>query len=448
MAIVTMPFLFEGKKRRLQAEQGIKELKKHCDTVLVIFNDRLPEIYGNLTMSAAFAKADAVMSIATQAITGIIAAKGDVHVDFEDVKFVLKGGGAAVIGSSVTAGENRAQRAAEEALNSPLLDDTNIQGAQRILLSIMSGPELELDMDELVQITEFIQEKAGEDAETIFGHSIDETLGASIRVTIIASGFPNAKDEFLDASTASVQVDHANSQLLMDNLPATPIHVQDNKKHHLQLVFSAAATGKAKDLSVLPMEDGQDTLYQTAWANNKGWFSAGFGPFRRFTNGDAEYHKLFDGEQHKRLAAHLSLFRENVALVEALNWLKQLKFSSLDSHGSTFLNLLIAFINQPDFLPNGTRLVEVSSKGVFFEDANNARISLDELSDGFRSVLSLAFELLRQLESQYEEEVFETVPVAGQPDLIRVQIPGIVLIDEIDAHLHPIWQKRVGYWLI
>nr|WP_234795210.1 AAA family ATPase [Hymenobacter arizonensis] len=196
------------------------------------------------------------------------------------------------------------------------------------------------------------------------------------------------------------------------------------------------------------MEDGQDTLYQTAWANNKGWFSAGFGPFRRFTNGDAEYHKLFDGEQHKRLAAHLSLFRENVALVEALNWLKQLKFSSLDSHGSTFLNLLIAFINQPDFLPNGTRLVEVSSKGVFFEDANNARISLDELSDGFRSVLSLAFELLRQLESQYEEEVFETVPVAGQPDLIRVQIPGIVLIDEIDAHLHPIWQKRVGYWLI
>lgn len=451
MAIVTMPFLFEGQKKRRQAEEGIKELKEHCDTVLVIFNDKLPKIYGNLTMSAAFAKADAVMSIATRAITGIITVKSDVNVDFEDVKFVLKGGGGAVIGSSVMAGENRAQRAVEEALNSPLLDDTDIRGAERILLSILSGPEHELEMDELTEITEFIQESAGTHAEMIFGHGIDETLGASIRVTIIAAGFPktelSGENNSLGDFTTFVQVGHTNSLPLVENLPTVLSPPQDSKTYHLQLVLSSAATGKASPLSVMAMEDGQEAFYQTSWANNKGWFSAGFGPFRRFTGGDAESHKLFTGEQHKRLAAHLSLFKENVALVEALNWLKQLKFRSLESHASTFLNLLIAFINQPDFLPNGTRLVEVSSKGVFFEDAHNARISLDELSDGFRSVLSLAFELLRQLESQYEEAVFESFPVPGQPDLIRVQIPGIVLIDEIDAHLHPIWQKRVGYWL-
>lgn len=449
MAIVTMPFLFEGKKMRLQAETGIQELKTHCDTVLVILNDKLPKIYGNLTMSAAFAKADAVMSVATQAIAGIIAGTSDVNVDFEDVKFVLKGGGAAVIGSGVMAGENRAQTAVEQALHSPLLDDTDIRGAQRILLSIMSGSEHELEMDELIQITEFIQESAGEHAEMIFGHGIDETLDASIRVTIIATGFPQVESNSLDDSTPFLQVGHLNAQAIIDQQPAalTPqqYRQQESKKHTLQLVFSSTATGTPP--SVLSMEDGQDAFYRASWASNKGWFSAGFGPFRRFTGGDAETHKLFNAAQHQRLAAHLSLFKENVALIEALNWLKQLKLRSLESHASTFLAQLIDFINQPDFLPNGTNLVEVSSKGVFFQDANNSRISLDELSDGFRSVLSLAFELLRQLEGQYAEDVFESLSVAGQPNFIRVQVPGIVLIDEIDAHLHPIWQKRVGYWL-
>jgi cell division protein FtsZ len=112
-----------------------------------------------------------------------------VNVDFEDVKTVMKDSGAAVMGSSITEGENRAKRAAEEALNSPLLNNTDIQGAQRILLSIMSGEQAELEMDELSEITEYIQGKAGEDAEMIFGHGIDETLGQSIRVTVIATGF-------------------------------------------------------------------------------------------------------------------------------------------------------------------------------------------------------------------------------------------------------------------
>ena len=189
VGIVTAPFMFEGKKKRLQAELGIKELSEHCDTVLVILNDKLPQIYGNLTMSAAFAKADTVLTTAAKSIAEIITVTADVNVDFEDVKTVMKDSGAAVMGSSMTEGENRARRAAEEALNSPLLNNTDIQGAQKILLSIMSGAEHELEMDELTEITEYIQEKAGQDAEMIFGHGIDDTLGQNIRVTVIATGF-------------------------------------------------------------------------------------------------------------------------------------------------------------------------------------------------------------------------------------------------------------------
>ncbi|WP_345122868.1 cell division protein FtsZ [Hymenobacter antarcticus] len=189
VGIVTAPFMFEGKKKRLQAELGIKELSEHCDTILVILNDKLPQIYGNLTMSAAFAKADTVLTTAAKSIAEIITVTSDVNVDFEDVKTTMKESGAAVMGSSITEGENRARRAAEEALNSPLLNNTDIHGAQKILLSIMSGAEHELEMDELTEITEYIQEKAGQDAEMIFGHGIDETLGQNIRVTVIATGF-------------------------------------------------------------------------------------------------------------------------------------------------------------------------------------------------------------------------------------------------------------------
>ncbi|SHK85026.1 cell division protein FtsZ [Hymenobacter psychrotolerans] len=189
VGIVTAPFMFEGKKKRQQAEHGIKELSENCDTVLVILNDKLREIYGNLPIRSAFAKADNVLSTAAKSIAEIITVTADVNVDFEDVKTVMKDSGAAVMGSSITEGENRARRAAEEALASPLLNNTDIHGAQRILLSIMSGDQAELEMDELTEITECIQDKAGQNAEVIFGHGIDSTLGQSIRVTVIATGF-------------------------------------------------------------------------------------------------------------------------------------------------------------------------------------------------------------------------------------------------------------------
>jgi cell division protein FtsZ len=189
VGIVTAPFAFEGKKKMQAANEGIHELKRYCDTVLVIMNDKLREIYGNLSIRDAFGEADTVLTTAAKGIAEIITVPGYVNVDFEDVKTVMKNAGPAVMGSAKTLGENRARRAAEEALNSPLLNQQNIFGAEKILLSIISGEEAELQMDELTDITDYIQEYAGDEAEVIFGHGVDSNLGEHIRVTVIATGF-------------------------------------------------------------------------------------------------------------------------------------------------------------------------------------------------------------------------------------------------------------------
>ncbi|SDL34150.1 cell division protein FtsZ [Catalinimonas alkaloidigena] len=195
VGIVTAPFLFEGRKKRQQADLGIAELRANCDTVLVILNDKLREIFGNLSISQAFAQADNVLTTAAKGIAEIITVPGYVNVDFEDVKTVMRDSGAAVMGSATTSGDSRASRAAEQALASPLLNEKDIHGAKKILLSIVSGSKSELQMDELSEITGYIQEKAGEDAEMIFGHGIDDALGEHIRVTVIATGFDKPDEE-------------------------------------------------------------------------------------------------------------------------------------------------------------------------------------------------------------------------------------------------------------
>jgi cell division protein FtsZ len=189
VGIVTAPFMFEGKKKMAVAQAGIESLRENCDTVLVILNDKLREIYGNLAIRTAFSKADDILSTAARSIAEIITIHQDVNVDFEDVKTVMKDAGAAVMGSATEEGEGRAIRAAGLAISSPLLNNVDIKGAQKILLSIISGEEEELSMDELSDITEYIQEKAGDNAEVIFGQGIDPELGRAIRVTVIATGF-------------------------------------------------------------------------------------------------------------------------------------------------------------------------------------------------------------------------------------------------------------------
>jgi cell division protein FtsZ len=189
VGIVTFPFNWEGKRKHSQAQLGIESLRSNCDTVIPILNDKLREIYGNLPIGQAFAEADNVLTTAAKSIAEIITLAGYVNVDFQDVRTVMLNAGAAVMGTSETRGEGRARKAAIEALASPLLDNRDIMGAKKILLSIVSGAEAELSMDELSEITDFIQEQAGDEAEVIFGHGVDSDLADRLRVTVIATGF-------------------------------------------------------------------------------------------------------------------------------------------------------------------------------------------------------------------------------------------------------------------
>ncbi|WP_420583147.1 cell division protein FtsZ [Reichenbachiella sp.] len=216
VGIVTVPFKFEGKKKMRQAMEGVDALKANCDTVLMILNDKLTEAFGSLSVNQAFAQADNVLTTAAKGIAEIITVPGYVNVDFEDVKTVMKDSGGAVMGSAETSGDSRARRAAEEAINSPLLNNQNIEGAEKILLSIISGDQAELQMDELTEITDFMQELAGDDAEVIFGHGVDTELGDSIRVTIIATGFENEEEETEMSSDQSNHSTEVPSRTVFD----------------------------------------------------------------------------------------------------------------------------------------------------------------------------------------------------------------------------------------
>ena len=196
VGIVTTPFAFEGPRRMKQAEEGIKALKPHVDTLLVISNDKLREQYGNLKMKEAFSKADNVLATAAKCITDIINSKGHIIVDFADVCTVMKNGGVAILGSAAVEGENRAERAIEQALNSPLLNDSEIKGAKWILININSAEgDNECTMDEIDVINEYLREQAGENTDVIVGMGTDNTLENKIGITIIATGFDH-KDPF------------------------------------------------------------------------------------------------------------------------------------------------------------------------------------------------------------------------------------------------------------
>jgi len=194
IAVVTIPFKSEGKIRIRYAIDGIVELKDHVDSLLVINNEKLREIYGDLGVSAAFAKADDVLATAVKGIAEIITVAGYINVDFADVETVMKDSGVALMGMGVAAGENRAIKAIENALASPLLNSNDITGAKSILINISSGTgEHELTVDELGEITDYIYDAASEDALIIRGLSQDEDLGESISVIAIATGFePNS----------------------------------------------------------------------------------------------------------------------------------------------------------------------------------------------------------------------------------------------------------------
>jgi cell division protein FtsZ len=193
VGIVTMPFQWEGPKRRKQALSGMEELRNVVDTLLVINNDRLREQYGNLSLDNAFAHADNVLATAARGIVDIITKTGKVNVDFEDVKTVMTRSGVAIMGMAEVSGEDRAMRAAQEALDSPLLNDNDIRGAKFVLFNAEHGTN-EISLDEIDEITAYIQRAAGEDADVIFGYGRDESLGDKLRLTVIATGFQAKPD--------------------------------------------------------------------------------------------------------------------------------------------------------------------------------------------------------------------------------------------------------------
>jgi energy-coupling factor transporter ATP-binding protein EcfA2 len=209
------------------------------------------------------------------------------------------------------------------------------------------------------------------------------------------------------------------------------------KKYYIgtSLSFSRATDG-----TVSLTKPKSRNPFRTLWSGKSGWFSAAYGPFRRFTGGDKDTEKMF--YSHPRLARHLSVFGENVALSECLVWLQELKFDELEQRPEhSLLAAVTRFINDSGFLPHDCRIHDINSKEVVFVDPKGCKVDVEELSDGFRAILSMTFELIRQMTNEFEQHrVFDPA------DPTRIIVPGVVLIDEVDAHLHPTWQRRVGLW--
>ena len=191
VGIVTVPFNFEGRKRRQQAEEGLERMRQNVDTLLIINNERLREFGKNMSLSEAFSHADDVLTVAAKGIAEVISVTGAINVDFNDVNTVMRNSGKAIMGSASAAGEDRAVVAVKNALNSPLLYDNDISGARYVLLNISYG-DREVMMDEITEITDYIQEAAGSSADVIWGHGQDASLGDQLSLTIIATGFSSS----------------------------------------------------------------------------------------------------------------------------------------------------------------------------------------------------------------------------------------------------------------
>lgn len=286
VGIVTLPFTYEGRRRMKQAQEGIARMREHVDTILIISNDKLRQQFGNLAFTKAFAKADDVLATAARCITDVITSTGQINVDFADVCTVMKNGGVAILGNATVAGENRALHAVEQALNSPLLNDSDIRGAKWILLNITSAAgEHEHTMDEAEAIQAYVQQQAGDNCDVILGMGHDPNLGDQIGVTVIATGF-NHKEINADidlnkatqtperivmklggqsSSGTNIAVDNASIQdaptaSLPANLQPTLVEVQD--PNPVGLPFLISSTNAATSVAPQQVEEPQREVFQ------------------------------------------------------------------------------------------------------------------------------------------------------------------------------------------
>jgi len=238
VGIVTIPFRFEGQQRINQAIEGINQLKEHVDSLLVINNEKLREIYGDLKLSEAFAKADNVLAIAAKGIAEIITVPGYINVDFADVETVMKDSGVAILGTGIASGEDRAVKAMDAALASPLLNNNDITGADNILLNITSGED-EVSMDEIGEITDYISHSAAKNAHIIWGTGQDKSLGSSISVTIIATGFEATNIPELYIKKIKTDKIKLSSEVKQDDVfpSSTPSDVDPVERSNVQRTF-------------------------------------------------------------------------------------------------------------------------------------------------------------------------------------------------------------------
>src|SRR4051812_6704844 len=254
VGIVTTPFAYEGRKRLAQAEEGIRLLKDHVDTLLVISNDKLRHQFGNLKMKEAFEKADNVLATAAKCITDVINSTGQINVDFADVCTVMSNGGVAILGSAIAEGENRAQLAIENALNSPLLNDSEIRGARWILININSAEgEHEFTMDEVEIIQNHLLSQAGDESDVILGLGYDSTLGAGLSITLIATGFEH-KDPF--AKTINMPKEEKKENKVDKIVLTLEMPAKEEKKPTRQPTLQFEASAEPQ-VSVKEAEKGQ-----------------------------------------------------------------------------------------------------------------------------------------------------------------------------------------------
>jgi len=263
VGIVTTPFAYEGKKRIAQAEEGIMLLKNHVDTLLVISNDKLRHQFGNLKMKEAFAKADNVLATAAKCITDVINSTGQINVDFADVCTVMSNGGVAILGSASAEGENRAQTAIENALNSPLLNDNDIRGAKWILININSAEgEHEFTMDEVEVIQNHLIGQAGEDTDVILGLGYDNTLGSELSITLIATGFEH-KDPFAKTALLKNEATEKKDEKIVMTLQM-PSKEEKKVASKPVLLFDELDEEKAiAEITELPVEVKEDVMMPT-----------------------------------------------------------------------------------------------------------------------------------------------------------------------------------------
>lgn len=251
VAIITEPFSFEGKSKKDKATQGIEDLRENIDSLIIISNDKVREIYGNLSFTEAFNQADDIVATAAKGISEIITKPGLINVDFEDVKTVMMNSGVAIMGIGKASGQNRALQSIENALNSPLLNDNDIYGARGILLYIASGAQ-EITLDEITQITEYVQNAAGNNTEVIWGVLNDDSLQDEVSVTLIATGFNTGITKKVEKQSTAERIVHnlgsmpsstipsqsvqqaTVSSIVKENIPVQPVSLFEKVENNLE----------------------------------------------------------------------------------------------------------------------------------------------------------------------------------------------------------------------